>query len=177
MAERKVDAWRQRIAASQLKLTDDKKATFLELYRQSGELTISANAIGVTRDCIHQTVRDCKIFAAGVDDAKGYIADHVYRTAKQQSSEGINEHIIGGKDRDELLKDDDGNYIFKKTFPNNPILQMDLKRTNPEFREKTELDVNISGGVLVAPADMSVAVWTQTHAKIVDTEATEKNDT
>jgi hypothetical protein len=41
----------------------------------------------------------------------------------------------------------------ERTYP-IPLLLAELKRVNPEYRESRQVDVKVSGGVLIAPADV-----------------------
>ena len=45
------------------------------------------------------------------------------------------------------------------------MLELDIKRVDPSYREKSTLDLNTAGGVMVAPAEMTPEDWIEQEMK------------
>ena len=69
--------------------------------------------------------------------------------------------------------DNKGNIV--ETTREYPIrlIELELKKHDDGYRDKREISMNISGGVLVAPAGISIEEWEKEHGKTVEGEFTE----
>ncbi|HNQ98351.1 MAG TPA: hypothetical protein PKN52_00045 [Trueperaceae bacterium] len=153
--------WRRRLQESRLKFDDRAKNIFLEKYAECGLMYVSARAAGVTPPTVTSHVENDPDFAAAFQDAKDAYRDRVMAHAYKLSIEGVEEPIIGGKDKDEVV-------AYKKVYATN-ILAMEMRRVNPDYKDRA--DVNLSGnvgGVLVVPARLSVEEWTKAAAEYRD---------
>lgn len=143
--------WRQRMRTATLKLDDVAKEKFFEYFAETGMLFNSAYRVGVSVQCIKNHIKNDPEFEEGFAEAKQRYADKIERVAQEVAQTGIFKPIIGGKERDFVV-------AYERVVATN-ILAMQMKRSNPEYREKSELDLNVKGGVLVAPATLSPDEW------------------
>lgn len=143
--------WRQRMRTKDLKLDDRQKAIFFEHYAETGMLFNSAYIVGVCVQCIKNHIKVDPEFAEAFEDAKARYRDRVERVAELVAQEGVLEPIVGGKDKDRVV-------AHKRVYATN-ILAMQLKRSNPEYRDQQTVDLNVRGGALIAPAGMTPEAW------------------
>lgn len=158
----KLANWRTEIQASRLKFDDDAKARFLEHFRQFGRMGQAAEAAGVGGNTVRSHLDKDPDFAEAFQDAKDAYRDRVHETAYAVAVEGIDEPIIGGEFKDEVV-------AYKKVYATN-ILAMELKRVDPGYKERSEVDMNVRGGVLVAPAQCSPDEWIKQHGQAKPSE-------
>lgn len=134
--------WRAR--QKQTKFNDEAKEIFLEHYRKTFRLGVSARVAGV---CV-QTVVDHKkkdpVFAAACEEARYIYADLVEDTMHKVAIEGTTKTTY----------DKQGNVVSVEIIHATNILAMMAKRSNPEYKEATGagIELNLSAsGVLVVP--------------------------
>lgn len=154
-------SWRRRMQESRLKFDDRAKEIFLEKYAECGLMYVSARAAGVTTQTVRGHIENDPVFADAFEEAKAAYRDIVMAHAYKLSIEGVDEPIIGGQWKDEVV-------AYKKVYATN-ILAMEMRRVNPDYKDRA--DVNLSGnvgGVLVVPARLSVEEWTKAAAEYRD---------
>lgn len=138
--------WRKR--QRRTKLDDAAKERFLKNYGEHFQRGKAADAAGVCLQTVANHEKNDPEFAAAIEACRQAYADRVEAQMAKVAIEGIDEPIIGGKDRDKIVG-------HKKVIATN-ILAMMAKRANPEYKEKSELDLNHNGGgVLVVPSRTS----------------------
>ncbi len=150
--------WREAISKP-TKFDDEAKGVFLQHYAMTKRKKHSAMMAGVCSATVDQAMKDDGDFKKAVAEMAEYYKDHIHEMASDQFA-GIPEVIFGGKNRDKVKG-------YKLVFPNNNMLSMELKRTNPEYNEKHDIDMNVSGGVLVAPAVMSMDDYIKNNVKSI----------
>lgn len=143
--------WRQRMRTKDLKLDDRQKARFFEYFAESGQLFNSAYRIDVCVQCIKNHIKADPEFAEAFEDAKARYRDKIERVAELVAQEGVLEPLIGGKNKDRVV-------ATKRVYATN-ILAMQLKRTNPEYRDQQAVELTVKGGALIAPAAMTPEAW------------------
>lgn len=134
--------WRKRIQASKLKFDDTAKGIFLNVLAKTGRRTEAANAAGVHLKTILDHRNVDPEFEDAFQEALGRYADTVHVLALKLMN-GVKKPIVGGKDKDEIITHE----IVHATN----LLAMEMRRTNPEYKEKTELEINGGGGILLVP--------------------------
>lgn len=143
--------WRTRLQASRLKFDDDAKDIFLAHFAQTGLMGASAQAAGVA----HQTVRGHleldPDFNEAYLEAKELYKKRILDHARTLILDGVDEPIIGGQFKDEVV-------AYKKVYPTN-LIAMEMRKVDPDYKERQEIDLKAGGGVLVAPADKSPEDW------------------
>lgn len=123
------------------KFDDNAKKLFLAAYVKYLTKTRAARAAGVTLVTVNVHMKKDKNFAAACEAARQMIADRVDETAHHVALEGVLEPIFSK----------DGVLLGHKRVFNGNILAMLMRRFQPEYRDKAELDVNHGGGVLLIP--------------------------
>ena len=114
------------------------KRRFLDHYAETGLLTKSAEAAGVTYRTMQRHRTEDPEFAQQVEDAKMQFRDLI--------SEEVFRRGVKGYDRPIYQR---GEYVGIERMYSDRMLELTAKRYEPEFRDKQQLDVNHSGGVLV----------------------------
>ena len=69
--------------------------------------------------------------------------------------------------------DSRGNIVEESVDYPIRLIELELKKHDDGYRDKREVNMNISGGVLVAPANMTIDEWEKKHGVVVDGEFTE----
>ena len=152
-----VSGWRKDIAEDRIQFTDDKKEGFCKAYANCGRMYQAAKKVGVTYECVRSHLKIDLEFQTLFEEARQAYADKVHQTVELVAIEGVDKPIVGGRNKDRII-------TYEKVFATN-ILAMEMKRTNPEYREKSEVDVNVQGGVLLIPAPMTQEAWIEKFAK------------
>lgn len=145
--------WRERFEnAPAAKFDDQAKAIYLNVLRKTGLKVRSAKAAGVTLTTVQRHIDNDPGFAAAREEALAEYADLIQQHAFKLSVQGVKEPIVGGKDKDQIV-------AHKEVYATN-ILAMEMRRTNPEYKERQEIDLNQKGGgVLVVPAGVDLDTY------------------
>jgi hypothetical protein len=138
--------WRKQIQASKLKFDDAQKGIYLNVLAKTGRKQQAADAAGVDVTTILRHRDNDPEFEAAVQRALGQYHDKVHDLA-YRLMDGIKEPIIGGKDKDEI--------IAHKVIHATNLLAMEMRRVNPEYKERAEVEHTGGGGVLLAPAGIT----------------------
>lgn len=125
-----------------LKFDDIAKGRFLHVLSRTDRVQEAARAANISYAHVYAVRKDDPEFAEAWDDARRTYADTVHRAAQIRAMEGIVSPIFSK----------DGDLIGHEVKYSDGLLTMELKRTNPEFREKQQLDLNHSGGIVSFPA-------------------------
>jgi hypothetical protein len=148
--------WREIIRMTRVKFDDAAKAVFLEEYRKWGRMGESSAAAGVSPQCVREHMEKDDDFAKAVlvceeeykDKLIGHHQDLVFNGTVKQTF------------------DRNGNLVSEETIYPIRLIELELKKHDSGYREKQEMNVNHSGGVLVAPAEMeSIDDWQKRFQK------------
>lgn len=137
---------------------EDARTRFLLNYMTSGKVYESARAAGVSEETVrHYAKHNIEGFGDLYDEAKGLFREKIESEIQRRAIEGVDEPIIGGKDRDEVV-------TYVKRYSDR-LLELLAKRHIPEYRDKQQLDVNVSGGVMIVPGRaMTQESWIEATA-------------
>jgi len=161
------ETWRERMMQP-TKFDDSAKGVFLQHYGMTKRMKHSAMQAGVCFYTVKKAMKDDAVFKKAVDEMAEYYKDHIHEVHEGQML-GIPEPIMGGKFKDVVVG-------WKTVFFNNNHIAMELKRTNPEYNEKTQVDMNVTGGVLVAPASMPMEEYIQKNVKMISKDGETKTN-
>ncbi len=165
--------WRVKLAQQRIKFDDDQKDIYLAELAKTGRKLHSAEVANTTRQTVTRHMKNDMDFADKVADAEGQYAEDVQAEVKRRGMDGHLEPLYhGGKRTLNVLVDKDGIAILDaddqiQFIPasvlrhSDRLLELEAKRTNPEYRDKPALDPGALGGVLVAPADMTPTEWVE----------------
>ncbi len=147
------------------KFDEDARARFLRNYAATGLVYVSCQAAGVSEETVRAYTRDnIEGFADDYATAKGMYRDSLEAEIHRRAVLGVEEPIIGGKDRDEI--------VTTVQRYSDRLLEFHAKRHIAEYREKSQIDVNVKSGVIAlqAPA-ANMEDW---EAQNKDTAAPER---
>jgi len=151
--------WRQRIKMSRIKFGDKEKGLFLEEFRKWGRMGESAAACGVSTQTVRKHIDEDEDFAEAV-----LLAEEEYKEKLIGHHQDL---IFNGTIKESY--DRNGNLVSKETIYPIRLIELELKKHDHGYREKQEVAVTHSGGVLVAPSEMnSIDDWESKFAKAKD---------
>jgi len=163
-----------------VRFTEDRQRKFLVAYAETGMVLRSALTAGV---CSKTILNECKrneTFAALYGDAKTFFNELIDTEIKRRAIDGWDEPVYQKGERvweetfdpetGKILKDKDGKSVMHpavvKRFSDR-LLEMMAKKNNPAYRDKQQIDVNISGGVLAIPSNgpQTTADWEKQYGE------------
>ncbi len=144
------DNWRTRLQRSRIKFDDDQKAVYLSALSDHGRKGSAAIAAGVCGNTVIAHLDNDPDFAEGFAEATVAYRDKFVGHGVNLAYEGI-----------EVRKfNKDGDLIeLRRDYP-IPLVVMEMKRVEPDYRDKQTIDLNATGGgVLIAPAGITPEAW------------------
>jgi len=151
--------WRSRIKMERIKFDDKAKGIFLNEYRKWGRMGESAAAAGVSTQCVRFHIDQDEEFAEAL-----MMAENEYQDKLIAHHQDL---VFNGTERNSY--DRNGNLVSTETIYPIRLIELELKKHDKGYREKQELEVKHSGGVLVAPAEMaSIDDWESRFGKAKD---------
>jgi hypothetical protein len=139
--------WRRKLQLSKVKFDDTQKGIYLNHLRQFGRKMQAALAAGVSADCVLRHIEVDAEFAAAREEAMAQYSDRVQQLAWKLMN-GVEKPIIGVDKGTSFV-------IGKEMIHATNLLAMEMKKTNPEYKERSEVNLNSGGGVIIAPAGIS----------------------
>lgn len=141
--------WRTKLQQSRIKFDDDQKETYLLKYAEHGLKGRAAKEAGVCLQTVNNHIDNDPDFAAAVEAAQAEYRDKVVDHSTDLALNGI-----------EVKKyNKDGDLIEERRDYPIRLIELELKRVEPGYRDKQTIDLNHGGGVMVAPPDMSPEDW------------------
>lgn len=135
-----------------VEFTPERKDVFLDWYRRTGLMAISAQAAGVALSTIRDHIKKDPVFAEIVAEAKEQHTDSLVQEAQRRAYAGVSKPVIGGKFKDEIIT-----HVQEYS---DRLMELLLKAEREEFRGKESAGANAGGGVMVVPsAPASVDEW------------------
>lgn len=142
--------WRHKIKMSRIKFDDKAKEVFLEEYRKWGRMGESAAAAGVSTLTVRKHIDEDEEFAEAL-----MIAEEEYRSKLISHHQDL---VFNGQEK--VHYDRNGNIMSRETIYPIRLIELELKKHDEGYRDKQEVKVNHTGGVLIAPAEMpSIDDW------------------
>lgn len=142
--------WRTKIKMSRIKFDDAAKQIFLEEYRKWGRMGESAAAAGVTTLTVREHIDKDEDFASAL-----MIAEEEYKDKLISHHQDL---VFNGQEK--VHYDRNGNIMSRETIYPIRLIELELKKHDEGYRDKQELKVQHTGGVLIAPAEMpSIDDW------------------
>lgn len=133
--------------------TDERKQRFIELLMSYGVKHKCAKAVGICPYTFNLHMKKDPEFAEAVNLALEVFRDTLEEVIIDRAVHGWVEPLTSG-----------GMVVgYVKKFDNR-LLELLLKRHIPEFRDKQQIDMKVSGGVLVAPQrPVDADTWRAQH--------------
>ena len=148
--------WRRQLRTATLKFDDVAKAVFLQEYARHGLKGRSARAAGVTIDTVNNHVKNDEEFAKQIIEAFSHYHDKVIHHHQSLVLDGVVRRRF--TNRGELVEE-------TVEYP-IPLILAEIKRVDPEYRDKQTIDLNMGGGVMVAPHEMTPEQWIAEQEKL-----------
>lgn len=136
--------WRSKIKMSRIKFGDAEKGIFLETYRKWGRMGEAAAAAGVSTQSVRKAIDEDEDFAEAL-----MMAEEEYREKLIGHHQDL---VFNGTIKKSY--DRNGNIVSEETIYPIRLIELELKKHDPGYREKQEISHKHSGGVLIAPAEM-----------------------
>ena len=175
--------WRTRLQESRIKFDDDQKERYLAALAETGRKGVAALTANVSMQTVNNHRDNDPDFSDACDAAQEQYNDAVAGEVRRRGQEGYIRAVynkdgrvydqLQDKDQNQAWRDEDGNVVFMSPLVKPPenmkpvyvpawerhysdrMLELEAKRVDPSYRDKSSLDVsaNHGGGVLVAPPD------------------------
>ena len=179
--------WRVKLQTSRIKFDDDQKEIYCSQLSKHGLKDRAAKMASVSPQTARKHLKDDLDFREAADIALNEYNDLIGSEVKRRGHDGIDkplfykgvrvvEPVLDENGVMEQAKGPNGELLFnEKTGEPIPVmryintiehsdrmLELEAKRTNPEYRDKQTIDLNAEGGgVLVAPAGMTAEEFIQ----------------
>lgn len=152
-------SWRSVVKMTRQKFLDKEKGIFLDQYRKWGRMGESAAAAGVTTQTVRKAIQEDPDFAEAL-----LLAEEEYRDKLIGHHQNL---VFNGIEKTNY--DRNGNVISTQIDYPIRLIELELKKHDSGYREKQEVAVSHSGGVLVAPASLgSVEDWEKKFGEMKD---------
>lgn len=158
--------WRTRIISQRTKFDEEAKGRFIDSYKEFARIGDACAAAGITRATYQRHLKQDDDFAEAC-----MAAEEEYRAKLIAHHQDL---VFNGTKK--VTYDRNGNVVGEEQIYPIPLIQMELRKHDEGYRDKKEMDVNVSGGVLVAPADVAtIDDWEArfTDNQVIDGEAVE----
>jgi len=151
--------WRTVIRMSRNKFDDNAKEIFLREYAKWGRMGESAAAAGVSPQTVRHHMEEDEDFAE---------AFLLQETEYQDKLIGHHQNLLFNGTTKKSY-DRTGALVSEETIYPIRLIELELKKHDEGYRDKREVKHNVSGGVLLAPAEMdSVDDWEKRFGKSKD---------
>ncbi len=135
-----------------VKVTDEHKQLYCDRLMVHGKKGLAAVEIGVHYNTIREHIKADPEFASDVDEA--------LRMRSQLVVDRLEEDALNGSQQLHYDKET-GALISEQTKYETPLRLAMLRRHDPEYVDKKEMDVTHRGGVLVVPGRLTMESWSQ----------------
>ena len=137
----------------------DAMGRFCQVYSGSSLMTKAAKAAGVSVSTVRNYIKTNPMFQEMFEDAKMVYRDRIVETVVQRAVDGIEEPIIGGMARDQVV-------AYKRVYSDR-LLELEAKRVEHGYRDKGGVEINTGGGVLVVQAgNMDEGDWEKKYGSM-----------
>lgn len=161
-----IGEWRTRIVALRSGLTEERKTIFLAELEKHGRVTDACRVAGTWPP----QIRKCRDLDPEFDEAC-VVAVQTYTDRLIGHHQDL---VFNGTKR--ITYDRTGKISGEETIYPIRLIELELKKHDEGYRDKRDVNMNVSGGVLVAPADVaSIDDWEEKFrkGKTIDGEAQE----
>ena len=141
-------------AKTTIAFDDVRKQKFLELYKESGMMAITAAAVGVHYTTIHDHLKKDEEFNRAFQQAKSeFIEQNIVIPTVQRASKGVQKAIYGGRFKDEI--------VGYETVYSDALMARCLAAWANDFKPKeAQSQEGKQGGVLaIPPTAMTLEEW------------------
>lgn len=142
--------WRSIIRMSRDKFDERAKGIFLRVYEEWGRMGEAAAAAGVTSQTVRHHIKNDEEFAEALLAVEDSYHDKLI---------GHHQNLVFNGTTKESF-DRNGNLVSREQIYPIRLIELELKKHDAGYRDKQEIEVNHTGGVLIAPPEVaSVDDW------------------
>lgn len=150
--DRVTGEWRNVVQIAKQRMTDEQKGEFLVRYSEWGRLAESAAYAGVSPGTIKKELAEDTDFSDAF-----LLAEAAYKDRLISHHQNL---LFNGTQKDSY--DRNGNLVSSETIYPIRLIELELKKHDKGYRDKQEVEVNHTGGVLVVPGEVgSVEDWSK----------------
>lgn len=139
---------------AKLRFTDDRKVQFLALLAEYGIKSKVCRAMNISTFVIYEHAKKDPEFAEAMERAMEYFTGQVEEAIFDRAVHGWEEPVFSQKL---------GRQIGTIRKFDNRLLELLAKRLMPAYREKQQVEHNVSGGVLLVPDRPREQDWSEKH--------------
>lgn len=144
---------------AQKPLDENKKIKFLMALSETGRIMEACNKAGIAHNSMRLWRAANAEFAEEIQCAFKVYAESLEREAHRRGVEGYEEPVFGN-----MGPGMGSGEVGRVRKFSDRLLEIMLKKNNPEFRDSVKVDANFSGGVLVVErAAATVPEWKQRY--------------
>ena len=148
--------WRVKLKPGRIKFDDPAKAKFLAAFADHGRKKDAADAAGVTLLTVTNHRKNDPDFAIAFDEASASYRDKFVKLAiGKLAFEGTPVNRCNPMT---------GEIYEEKREHATPLVVLELRRIDPSYRDKQDLNITGHTGVLVVPGAMTPAEWVKAQA-------------
>lgn len=158
-----------KIVSSQGTFTPDLYNEFLDEYEKHGMIRKAAAAIGVSSSAVRRVIARNTEFAEACVECEETYRDKMVQHIQNLAFNGSIKQTF----------DRTGKLLTEEIVYPIPLIQMEARRVEAGYRDKREVEMKVSGGVLIAPAEVkSIDEWESRYSDgdTIEGEATEIKD-
>lgn len=122
------------------------KEVFLDTIAKHGRVMDACRAAGISHATFRKHLSVDPEFSGAYEVARQEYADYVTSEIERRALHGVEKPIFGGKYKDEQ--------VGVEVVYSDSLAVMHAKRYVPEYREKQQIDVAVTGGVLAVAASL-----------------------
>lgn len=143
--------WRERIRRARgVAFDDTAKVAFLDALRLYGKVVIACRETGIHRDTVMRHREKDDEFACAFDLMLELHAMDVVNRLETEALNGFHNNVFNAKT---------GEIIGTKITYETPLRVALLKRFDPEYKDRAQVDMNVGGKVIAVPPEMSNEEW------------------
>ena len=154
--------WRLRVTAGS-KFDEMARGIFLREMAEHGRKSTAAMAAGVSVTTANWAIKNDPDFNEAVAHCQLIYHDRIVAHHQDLLFNGV----------ETIRYDNKGTIISTSRDYPIRLIELELKKHDDGYRDKREINMNVSGGVLIAPAGMTIEEWEKKHGETVEGEFTE----
>jgi len=152
--------WRTEIKMSAIDFDEDAKGIFLSEYKQHGRMGAACEAAKTTSPTVRRHMRNDKDFALAM-----LHAEEAYQSRLIEHHQDL---VFNGTER--ISYDRNGCVSSKETIYPIQLIAMELRKHDEGYRDKREVALNVTAGVIVAPPELSMEEWEKQFGRKIDSD-------
>jgi len=131
-----------------IKFDADARHRFLQYYALTGQIQKSAREIGISPATVRRVAKQDPAFKEAMEEAKQDFVEAMEREVVRRAVMGVDEPVF-----------QQGEQVGEVRKYSDALLMMLMKKLDPTYKEKHQIDVSLGGGILAVPAQEAEDEW------------------